>query len=62
MFDVKENHTPEAVAKRIAEYGAIVLKTYYEPGFDPTQPRFPTPSQTLMSNLKREAHKNNLVV
>ena len=59
---LKENHTPEAVAKRIAESGAIVLKTYYEPGFDPTQPRFPTPSQTLMSNLKREAHKNNLVL
>ncbi|MDV7140175.1 amidohydrolase family protein [Maribacter sp. TH_r10] len=59
---VKENHTPQAVAKRIAESGAIVLKTYYEPGFDPTQPRFPTPSQTLMSNLKREAHKNNLVL
>jgi hypothetical protein len=59
---IKENHTPEAVAKRIAEFGAIVLKTYYEPGFDPTQPRFPTPSQTLMSNLKREAHKNNLVL
>lgn len=59
---IKENHTPQAVAKRIAESGAIVLKTYYEPGFDPTQPRFPTPSQTLMSNLKREAHKNNLVL
>lgn len=59
---VKENHTPEAVAKRIAESGAIVLKTYYEPGFDPAQPRFPTPSQKLMSNLKKEAHKNNLVL
>lgn len=59
---VKENHTPQAVAKRIAESGAIVLKTYYEPGFDPTQPRFPTPSQTLMSNLKKEAHRNNLVL
>nr|WP_297782766.1 amidohydrolase family protein [uncultured Allomuricauda sp.] len=59
---LKENHTPEAVAKRIASSGAIVLKTYYEPGFDPTQPHFPTPSQTLMSNLKREAHKNNLVL
>lgn len=59
---IKENHTPQAVAKRIAEAGAIVLKTYYEPGFDPKQPPFPTPSQTLMANLKSEAHKNNLVL
>lgn len=59
---VKENHTPKAVAKRIAESGAIVLKTYYEPGFDPSQPRLPTPTQTLVSNLKKEAHRNNLVL
>ncbi|RPG30409.1 MAG: hypothetical protein CBB72_013750 [Muricauda sp. TMED12] len=59
---LKENHTPKAVAQRIASSGAIVLKTYYEPGFDPTQPRFPTPSKTLMANLKMEAHKNNLVL
>lgn len=59
---IKEYHTPQAVAKRIAESGAIVLKTYYEPGFDQTQPRFPTPSQALMANLKREAHKNHLIL
>ncbi|MDF0716394.1 amidohydrolase family protein [Muricauda sp. 334s03] len=59
---LKENHTPKAVAERIAASGAIVLKTYYEPGFDPTQPRFPTPSKALMEELKTEAHKNNLVL
>ena len=58
----KENHTPKAVAKRIAKSGAIALKTYYEPGFDPTQPPFPTPTLALMEELKREAHKNNLIL
>lgn len=59
---LKENHTPKAVAQRIAASRAIVLKTYYEPGFDPTQPRFPTPSKELMQELKTEAHNNNLVL
>ncbi|HEV3251712.1 MAG TPA: amidohydrolase family protein [Puia sp.] len=59
---LKENHTPEAVVKRIAESGAIAVKTYYEPGFDPTQPRFPTPSTELINILKREAHKYKLVL
>ena len=59
---VKENHSPKAVANRIAASGAIALKTYYEPGFDPTQPPFPTPSEALMEELKTEAHKNNLVL
>ena len=58
----KENHTPKVVAKRIANSGAIAIKTYYEPGFDPTQPPFPTPSLALMGELKREAHKNNLIL
>lgn len=57
-----ENHTPEMVVKRIAESGAIAVKTYYEPGFDPTQPKFPTPSIELLNKLKKEAHKNNLVL
>lgn len=59
---IKQNHTPDAVVKRIAESGAIALKTYYEPGFDPTQPAFPTPSVQLMRELKEETHKNNLVL
>ncbi len=59
---VKENHTPKAVAERIAASGAIVLKTYYEPGFDPTQPPFPTPSKELMAEIRQEAHNNNLVL
>ena len=29
----KQNHSPNAVVKRIAESGAIAVKTYYEPGF-----------------------------
>ena len=58
----KANHSPEAVVKRIAESGAIAVKTYYEPGFDPTQPPFPTPSEELMTTLKDETHNNNLVL
>ena len=50
------------VVKRIAESGAIAVKTYYEPGFDPTQPKFPTPSIELLNKLKEETHKNNLVL
>lgn len=59
---IKQNHSPQAVVKRIAESGAIAVKTYYEPGFDPTKPAFPVPSIPLMEELKEEAHKNNLVL
>lgn len=59
---IKENHSPKAVAKRIAESGAIAIKTYYEPGFDPTQPRLPTPSVGLFAKLREEAHKHNLII
>ena len=58
----KANHTPKAVVKRIAESGAIAVKTYYEPGFDPTQAPFPTPTKELIIELKEETHKNNLVL
>ncbi|MEC8831504.1 MAG: amidohydrolase family protein, partial [Bacteroidota bacterium] len=58
----KENHTPKAVAKRVGESGAIALKTYYEPGFDPTIPSFPTPTFELMADIKKEAHRNNLTL
>lgn len=58
----KENHTPKAVVKRIAESGAIAVKTYYEPGFDPTKPPFPTPSAELIKELKNETHKSNMVL
>jgi len=58
----KQNHTPNAVVERIAESGAIAVKTYYEPGFDPTKPAFPIPSVQLMSELKEETHKKNLVL
>tara|TARA_R110002051_G_scaffold92242_5_gene161972 strand:+ start:19071 stop:20573 length:1503 start_codon:yes stop_codon:yes gene_type:complete len=58
----KENHTLKAVADRIAKSGAIAIKTYYEPGFDSTEPPFPVPSKELITELKKEAHKNNLVL
>lgn len=58
----KENHTPKAVVERIATSGAIAVKTYYEPGFDPTQAPFPKPSEKLMKQLKIETHKNNLIL
>jgi imidazolonepropionase-like amidohydrolase len=59
---LKVNHTPEAVARRVSESGGIAIKTYYEPGFDPTQPPLPTPSKELMESIKTEAHKNGLVL
>ncbi len=59
---LKENHTPEVVIKRISESGAIAVKTYYEPGFDPTQPRLPTPSVVLFAKLREESHKHNLMI
>ncbi|MTI29691.1 hypothetical protein E1171_02600, partial [Cytophagales bacterium RKSG123] len=59
---LKENHTPEAVVNRIVESGAIAVKTYYEPGFDPTKPPLPTPSEELIETIKKEAHKRNLVL
>lgn len=59
---LKENHTPKMIVKRIAESGAIAVKTYYEPGFDPTQPKLPVPSFELINDLKDETHKNNLVL
>lgn len=58
----KKNHTPKAVVKRIAESGAIAIKTYFEPGFDPMQPPFPIPSKELIEELKKEAHQKNLVL
>lgn len=58
----KENHTPEAVVKRIAESGAIAVKTYYEPGFDPTKARFPVPDNELMEQLTTATHKHNLAL
>jgi imidazolonepropionase-like amidohydrolase len=58
----KENHTSKAVIKRISESGAIAVKTYYEPGFNPSQPRFPVPSIGLMDSIVNEAHKHNLIV
>ena len=58
----RENHTPKMVVNRIAESGAIAVKTYYEPGFDPRQPKLPIPSIELFNKLKDETHKNNLVL
>ncbi|WP_296386401.1 amidohydrolase family protein [Winogradskyella sp.] len=58
----KQNHSPQVVVERIAESGAIAVKTYYEPGFDSTKPAFPVPSIQLMKELKEETHKNNLVL
>jgi len=56
---LKENHTPEAVIKRVAESGAIVVKTYYEPGFDPTQPRH---YQHLLLSYSPNLEKNHISI
>ena len=56
------NHSPEKVVKRLVDKGAIAIKTYYEPGFDPTQPRMPVPDETLFKKLQKAAHSYNLPV
>lgn len=56
-----ENHTPQAVVKRIKEDGAICVKTHYESGFGRKRD-LPTPSVKLISELKEAAHAAGLPV
>ncbi len=58
----KEDHSPAEVVRRIAESGAIAVKSYYEPGFDPSQPRMPVPTEELIQNLLVETHRHGLIL
>lgn len=55
-----EQHTPQAVVKRIADSGAIVLKSYHEPGWAQGSD-LPVPSQEMIEELKQAAHDHNMV-
>lgn len=52
-------HTPEAVVRRIAEGGAVCIKTYAEPGFGGVFD-WPMPSQETLVALRRAAHAHGL--
>lgn len=53
--------TPEAVASRIADSGAICIKTHYETGFGRFR-NLPTPGVTLIRDLVTAAHGRGLPV
>jgi imidazolonepropionase-like amidohydrolase len=54
-------HTPEAVAARIADAGARCVKTYYETGFGQDR-NLPVPGPGLMQALVAAAHARGLPV
>ncbi|MGB7394538.1 MAG: amidohydrolase family protein [Pricia sp.] len=57
-----EDHTAEMVVNRIKESGAIAVKTYYEKGWDKSQPELPVPSKSIIQNLHEQANKNGMVL
>ncbi len=54
-------HTPEAVAERIADDGAICVKVAYETGFGPVR-GLPTPTVEMVERLTAAAHARGLPV
>ncbi|WP_116770063.1 amidohydrolase family protein [Maribacter litoralis] len=57
-----EDHSVKAVVSRIKESGAIGVKTYYEPGFDPNVARMPVPTTEIMIELYKESQSRDLVL
>jgi len=65
FIDIKsheKDHTVKAVVSRIKKSGAIGVKTYYEPGFDPNVEKFPVPTPQIMDELYKESHTNGLLL
>jgi imidazolonepropionase-like amidohydrolase len=54
-------HTPEAVVARIADSGAVCVKTYFERGFGPEK-NLPVPGEELIRVLVGAAHARELPV
>jgi imidazolonepropionase-like amidohydrolase len=55
------NHAPAAVVERIANDGAICVKTFYEPGFGPFR-NLPTPTNEMIQALVAAAHADRMPV
>ncbi len=55
----REAHTPEAIVARIADSGAIGVKTFWEDGFGPAT-NLPVPSHDLLVALVEAAHARGL--
>jgi imidazolonepropionase-like amidohydrolase len=55
-------HTPEAVVRRMADDGAICVKTYYESGFGAFQGQLPTPTLKMIRDLVAAAHARDMPV
>lgn len=58
----KAQHTVAKVVARIKKSGAIGVKTYYEPGFDPSAEKMPVPNSKIMNELLGETRENNLIL
>ncbi|MCK5439958.1 MAG: amidohydrolase family protein, partial [Gemmatimonadetes bacterium] len=56
-----EDHSPAAAVGRVAEAGAICVKTHFEDGFGPAK-IWPTPTAEMISDVIAESHARNLTV
>ena len=59
---IAENHSVKNVIHRIKKTNAIGVKSYYEPGFDRSGKKMPTPTKEIMKTLVNEAYKNGLLL
>jgi len=57
-----KDHTVKAVVSRIKKSGAIGVKTYYEPGFNPNVEKMPVPSPQIMKELYKESYSKDLLL
>jgi imidazolonepropionase-like amidohydrolase len=57
-----EDHSPKAVVRRVKKTGAIAVKTHYEAGFNPGDPRLPVPTKSIMEDMLFEAHEMGLTL
>jgi hypothetical protein len=51
-----EEHSPEAAVQRVVDGGGICVKSYYEPGFDPTAGKLPVPTEDMMRRVRDASH------
>ncbi len=58
----KAQHTPEAVVRRMAQDGAVCVKSYRESGFGPNAGRLPVPSVEMIRAVVAAAHSRRMPV
>jgi imidazolonepropionase-like amidohydrolase len=58
----KAQHTPAAVVNRMAQDGAVCVKSYYESGFGSNEGKLPTPSLAAIRAVVAAAHAKNMPV